>query len=344
MIRTVLAGMMAVMLMALAAPAMAASFDCAAASTPFEHTICDNPDLSRADEVLAKSFATAIGGLTKEATATMRADQRAWLDFAGRACTDDAQPLKQGTFTTDQVDCLTRIFENRSRRLADSRMIGGHRFYLHSTFSVMPDPQAASDPNSSWKVATHEVTTPLLDSDDPLAEAFNAFVEKQAAELASGSGDEETSDGTNDTELRLSVHQAVSNRISLELYSYQYGHGAAHGNWAITYVHYLTDENRVVEARDVFAADGWQQKLQQLTVEELRSNLGEWLMLDDEKYIADIVIDPARWDFESDYGLTIQFNPYEVSPYAYGAPTIMIAWEKLEDLLAENADLIRYAY
>ena len=40
-------------------PAMGASFDCAKAQTPFEHAICEAPELSRADEVLAKAFATA---------------------------------------------------------------------------------------------------------------------------------------------------------------------------------------------------------------------------------------------------------------------------------------------
>lgn len=341
MIRTMLAGVTMVMLMVLAGPAMAASFDCMAAATPFEHAICDNPELSSADEVLAKTFATSLGGLTKAATTAMRTDQREWLDFAGRACTDNAQPLAEGDYNSDQVYCLTNIFRTRSRDLEQSRMFNGHRFYLESSFEAMPDPQSAADPNSSWKVATHQTTVALLDSDDALAEKFNAFARQ---EVEKADGQETEIDGTSDSDTTLSVHQVTDNRISLQVTSYWYGHGAAHGNRALTYLHYLPGEDRIVEASDIFAAEGWQKKLLELSVAELKANLGEWLMLDDEQYIADVVINPARWDFESDYGLTIQFNPYEVAPYAYGTPTIMISWEKLEDLLADSADTIRYSY
>src|SRR5690606_6981830 len=74
-------------------PAAAASFDCSAAETPFETAICDNPELSRSDEILAKAFATAMGGLSASDAALMRADQRTWLDFVRRACTLDGEPL-----------------------------------------------------------------------------------------------------------------------------------------------------------------------------------------------------------------------------------------------------------
>ena len=57
----------------------AASFDCGAAATPFEHAICDSEELSRSDEVLAKAFDTALGGLTKAASGALREDQRASL-------------------------------------------------------------------------------------------------------------------------------------------------------------------------------------------------------------------------------------------------------------------------
>ena len=50
-------------------------------------------------------------------------------------------------------------------------------------------------------------------------------------------------------------------------------------------------------------------------------------MVDDAESIADIIIEPSRWSFENEYGLTIQFEPYEVAAYAYGAPTITIPWD-----------------
>ena len=60
--------------------------------------------------------------------------------------------------------------------------------------------------------------------------------------------------------------------------------------------------------------------------------------------IAEIVVEPSRWDLSNDYGLVIQFEPYEVSAYAYGAPTITIPWDKLDAIKAETQDMVRYGY
>ena len=176
MIRLSLGAIVLLVLMALAPQAMAASFDCTKAATPFEHAICDNPTLSSADDLLAKAFATATGGLTKPAATQMRADQRAWLDFAQSACTDDAKPLATGSYDDEQVGCLVTQFSTRSTALEDSRMLGGHRFYLKSTFAAVPDPDAAADPDYYWRVATSTQTLPMMDEDDPLAADFNAFM------------------------------------------------------------------------------------------------------------------------------------------------------------------------
>src|SRR5690606_25836953 len=93
MMRTLLGAVLAVLALAMVAPAQAASFACARAGTAFEHAICDNPRLSAADDTLAIAFATAIGGLSQSGVNAMRVDQRNWLDFAARSCTDDAQLL-----------------------------------------------------------------------------------------------------------------------------------------------------------------------------------------------------------------------------------------------------------
>ena len=45
--------------------------------------------------------------------------------------------------------------------------------------------------------------------------------------------------------------------------------------------------------------------------------------------------DPTRWKF-TDRGLDIIFEPYEVTAYAAGTPTITIPWDKLTDYLSEN--------
>lgn len=49
----------------------AASFDCTKASTPTEHAICDNPQLSSLDEQTAGLYYTLISGGAPQATASV---------------------------------------------------------------------------------------------------------------------------------------------------------------------------------------------------------------------------------------------------------------------------------
>jgi uncharacterized protein len=322
----------------------AASFDCSAAATPFERAICDSEDLSRADEVLAKAFNTALGGLTKAAETALRKDQRAWLDFAQRACTEDAEPLTGGSYDEQGVRCLTGVFSSRARILELSRMMDGHRFVFESAYAVLPDPNEADNPDSNWTVATHDAAVALLDSDDPLAEAFNAFA-REAAEPHSELYAGRDLDGSSDTSMALAVKStAGTNRISLRLETYWFGHGAAHGNYADSVVHYFVPEERAVEAGDIFAGEDWEAVLVDAAWTALQEQHGEWLQVDSKEDIAEIVVDPARWDFDDAYSLVITFQPYEVSAYAYGAPEVRVPWLELEAIAADNQQTIRYGW
>jgi uncharacterized protein YecT (DUF1311 family) len=331
-----------------AAPAIGASFDCGKAATPFEHAICDMPELSRADETLAKAFATATGGLTKQSVNLMRQDQRSWLDFAHRACTDDAQPITKGRYDEDGGMCLLGVFNGRIDALEHSRMIGGHRFLIKSAYGALPDPDEASNPDLYWKVATHDLALPLLDGDDPLAAAFNPYVEALAQAASetlqiSVEGDLSGLDGRSNNSTTISVKEiAGTGRITLEENSYYYPHGAAHGGSMITYHHYLTGEERGLVSSDIFTGENWEQTLANLAWAQLQAEHEGWLQIESAEDIAQIVVDPARWDFSDDYGLIIQFNQYEVSAYAYGAPTITIPWDRLEGITAENHTAILY--
>ena len=70
--RTILAALAAFAASALLpAAGQAASFDCAKASTPTEHAICDNPQLSSLDEQTAGLYYTLISGGAPDATASV---------------------------------------------------------------------------------------------------------------------------------------------------------------------------------------------------------------------------------------------------------------------------------
>jgi len=348
MIRTaIIASLIAMPIAGMPMTVSAASFDCGAAKTPFEHAICDNPELSSADEVLNIAYATALGGLGPVAADLIQMDQEGWLYFAERACTDDAQPLTRGRYDEEGASCLVGLFNARVGVLEGSRMMGGHRWIVTGSYAVQPDPDGASDPDYYWKVATHELSYPLLDEDDAMSMDFSDFITPlimDEGSLNSSSGGEEvgSSDDQSDTDLKITVSEVTPGRITLETSSYWYGHGAAHGNWGISYLHYMTAEKRGLEAEDLFDKAGWQAKLAKLAFAQLQAQHGEWLQIDSARDIADVVVLPERWSFESDYGLTIQFQPYEVAAYAYGAPTVLVTWDALAELTSDHLDAIRY--
>lgn len=309
-------------------PAVAASFDCSKAATPFETAICSDDELSRADERLATTYATAIGGLSEFALGEMRV----------------------GRYSAEGIRCLKNLFDSRSRVLETSRMIDGLRVYPLARYEALPDPNEADEPNSSWAVATHELAVVQIDANEGFAHAFNDLVREQGQFISgdfSGQGGPERmeEDSSSDTVNSITIDEvAGSNRISLRASTYWYGHGAAHGNYTRFFYHYLREEGRFLEARDLFARKGWQRALLDLTVEAAREEHGDNLMLDDTKYIEKSVIDPARWHLSDPYGLVIQFQPYEISAYAYGAPTARVSWPALEPYLAESAHRMRYGY
>lgn len=327
--------------------AVAASFDCAKAATPFETAICGNDALSKADDRLAKTYATAIGGLSEAALANMRNGQREWLSFAQRACTRDAQPIASGSYDERGTECLVQLFDDRSAVLESSRMMSGVRFYPISRYAADADPYEVDNPDSNWPVSKQELSVIQVDGDEDFVSAFNAltretmlFDRAESSGTADADGDE---DASSDSSNSISVDElAGTERISLVEQTYWYGHGAAHGNWGISYQHFLRSEKRWMTASDLFAGKGWQKVLLDLTIAALEDEHGDMLMLDDPSYLADIVIDPARWKLSDAYGLIIQFQPYEVAAYAYGAPTARVSWDALEDYLADSAETMRY--
>lgn len=59
----------------------AASFDCSKATTPTEHAICDNPQLSHLDDQTAGLYYTLVSGGAPQATASVEAVKKEQASF-----------------------------------------------------------------------------------------------------------------------------------------------------------------------------------------------------------------------------------------------------------------------
>ena len=324
--------------------AQAASFDCAKAGTSFEKAICADPDLSAQDEILAQAYATALGGLSADAAAEVKAGQKAWLNYAQRACSPKAEPIA-GTYDDEQTQCLAAVFRGRVNALEASRMQGGYRFYPLDRYLVQPDSEL-SEGDFGYKASEKEFHIVKIDRDDDLAAAFNeaidAIIADQGDFFVKGTTTISPEDDTSDYDITTSVAEVTRYRISLSYNQWWYGHGAAHGNYFISHRHFLTGQRRMLEASDIFAGDDWQDRLTEATMAHLKSDIGEDNLFEDyAKAVPDLASDPTRWIF-SEAGLTIQFNIYEITAYAAGAIEVTIPWTELQDILAPEAEQIAY--
>lgn len=329
-------------LLFVASPAAAASFDCGKAQSSFERAICSDAELSAQDDILAQAYQTALGGLSADAASELKSAQRSWLSYAERVCSDDAQPIASD-YTDEQRQCLATTFRNRVQDLEASRMQGGYRFYPVDRYFVEEDTEAMA--GDFVKVADKQFQTVKIDREDDVATAFNDAIDTITAANSNffepGTTTIAAGDVTSDYDISTKVSDVTNERISLETNEYWYGHGAAHGNYFITNSHFLVDDKRLLEASDIFEGDGWQDTFGQLVLDAIKDKLGEDYFVNSDEDVKPIAADPLRWDF-SEAGLIVQFNIYEVTAYAMGAPTVTIPWGRLSGITTERAEEIAY--
>jgi hypothetical protein len=217
-------------------------------------------------------------------------------------------------------------------------MEGGWRFYPIDRFQVERDTEVG--PDDYTKVADKQFSTVKIDSARDVAVAFNKVIDKNWAGYADlfpkGSTEFAAGDPTDDYNITTDVSSVSHDRISLTVNYWWYGHGAAHGNYDISYLHFLTGPKRLLTAADIFDGDGWQKKVSALALADLKKQLEDGIWDDAADAVDKAVADPTRWNF-SDEALIVQFQPYEVTAYAAGAPTATIAWKDIESLMADGA-------
>ncbi len=93
-----------------AAPAAAASFDCAKASTDIEHTICDNGEINSLDGEMGRLYRKAEDSLAPGPRDNLIHEQRGWIQHRDYVCGGrDSE--------SDIARCLKPLYERRIHRL-----------------------------------------------------------------------------------------------------------------------------------------------------------------------------------------------------------------------------------
>lgn len=101
-------------LLVIALPAQAASFDCAKAGNEIEKVICGNNEISKLDERLSASYKKALAGAPDPAQFKM--EQQAWLKIRNDACYI-LMGMSRLLSTYADEDCLIDLYKDRTQTL-----------------------------------------------------------------------------------------------------------------------------------------------------------------------------------------------------------------------------------
>lgn len=310
-------------------PTFAASFDCGKAQTSVEHAVCDDPTLSRDDEDMAAAYRKMRQGLSETGFEIVRQGQRDWLKYIQRICTPDGRPLT-GRYDASGIACLSGQFEARAAMLRIVTGSRGYRYYSAESFAVAPDPNFGTQ--GSFPMGSIESKTLRMDGTDDLAMRFNRHMRENYPPVY----DPDLFGGEIDAIYSIILINDSARLISTEVSNWSYAHGAAHGQSTIYYDHFLTVEKRPLVATDIFADDNWLPKLDALAVAVLKAGEFGDSIWEDLTTVTESLSDTRSWHFGQGE-LTIQFQSYQVGPYAIGTPTVQIPWIMIETLLAPGA-------
>lgn len=316
--------------------AQAASFDCDKAESIFEYAICHDDELSFLDERLSEAYKTARTKVSTEAAAEILAGQRRWHEYAQNVCIEDmTYPMVD--YGDEGIQCLRQIFSTRIDTLAGVGARDGLVVYSRDYYQAL----FTSEPDEWSRVADHRAIVPQIDGDDAQARAFNALMQQAIPHEPTGlEGEEGVEDATTySTDTDAKIVLVSPTRISVQKNDYFYGHGAAHGNYGISYMHFLRAENRMLVAQDIFVGSDWVQAITPEIINSLKEQLGEDGLWEDLAEIGTTIANPTSWALSPE-GFTVQFQPYEVSAYAAGAPEARVRWSQLMPYLARDAGSI----
>ena len=318
------------LLMLAAGPVSAASFDCAKAKRPEEKLICASPEVSRLDSSMASSYRALLQRLSPEAQNDVRRSQMEWLAFWPISCREEGELLNPKS--KDAQNCAAARYKDRIALFEGPDSVTGDIvLYPVSIYGVRQ-----SNAEVEWiKYAQNVTYFPAVDLGQAAHEKKNlaVLIDRWLRKDIASSG--KVVDAASDSETGRRFIGSLSMLLSTGTSSYFYGHGAAHPVSSYSTQHFYLPEARPMLAADIFQGNQWQDGLTVLVEKQLKKELADSYYIDSRAELKKLVIDTAHWQFNRNK-LTLSFNPYEVAPYAAGAPEVSLPWASLMPWLTQS--------
>lgn len=301
----------------------AASFDCGGAATPRERAVCADPDLSRADDALDRSYRVVLGRLSTQAAVLIRHGQRDWLRSLDERCR--SSPEEDGVRR-----CLADAYRDRQRDLADAVQVTGP-FTIVSVDDVL-----VRRVDDDLLVSTVEY--PQIDH--PTTAALLAWNRAHVLRPAT-TGDCDGPGGQLDQRIR--VNFATPMLINQSRTSWFSCPGTPHGyGSAIASTVVLAPTPHELRAADLFRpGSGWDVRLGDLVVAGVRAALDRQNIRDSAPswdQVRETAARPSSWTLRRD-ALVVFFNPYDLGMGRTFAPEIAVPWPDLATCLRPGVGL-----
>jgi hypothetical protein len=128
--------------------------------------------------------------------------------------------------------------------------------------------------------------------------------------------------------------------ISIVLNHYQFT-GGAHGNYFALGYNINTDDGKVLSLKDIIREDSFDlltYECEQAILETYEANS----LIEAGTFENELVIPEDQDFYITPTALAIQFDPYEIGPYAMGEIVAEIPFEKIRDILKDNLPFPTY--
>jgi uncharacterized protein len=309
-------------------PIQAASFDCSKAKSPFEKTICTDPEISTFDETLANSYNNAKKMLSDEGKRILSESQNRWLHFVNDVCFKYKNDRDVNSSSSHCVELMYR------GRISDMK-----------TAAIQIGPFMFSRIDYYFSKSDDEFRRPFQGQtsypriDNPLSESqkkWNAVMASKSNAEGEGWCDE----GSCDVYIGFEVKSATETIISTQRTEWMYGHGNHHGIGrakGMTYI--LKPELHLLTASDLFAPDkSWETFLTDKCYSALEIKAQGTKINRD--LVEDVATDASEW-YLTNKALVIYISPSEILAFGAGSTVVTIPWKELQPFLLSTAPIPR---
>lgn len=240
--------------------------------------------------------------LSREAQSAVLASQRSWLAYWPWACSASPTTIK---LQSDATGCVSNLYRVRLEELNVHSVAVGRASYTISEYRFLA-PKVSDE-----TAATHIISFPQVAINSSEDVSLNLWLARDLNKWRTGL------DNDSDSELTVALNAATPELIQVTENVTFYGHGAAHPQNNMAHHYFLTGVGRALQASDFFLGKRWIEVIANHVFSKLQKRLGEYLQIKREQDLYPLISHPSSWSIKKD-SFSLEFNPYEVAPYAEG--------------------------